>query len=202
MAPPDDSDSRKLVEMALKLLDTDILIAAYQRKEIEDEDIIKELAWRYQKGIGSAVSALGEINKDVARQLGERLRSRMDSLIKELAERDDDKPDKQVKTKAGIVGRDDAVLLREYIILRVVDRSNGEVRSAHIFDAVRSWNSSIPDEHITAHLARLVKGRVIVREGKGMFTKTARTADHLARLTDVIDRRKINLPVVPETPAD
>lgn len=204
MAHTDDAETvGRLAELVAKLVheqeEARRLIAAFGRGEISSDQIINALSAQYQLGIGGAVRALAEHDKDTAQQLGERLRSRLDGVLAELAARDAAAAVKARPRSAltdTFKDRDDDVLRREYVILKVLANRNTDVRSASIFDAVRLLDATLPDESITAHLGRLLKAGIIGRERKGRYRGLPQGRAYIAALEAEIEGRRLLVPEV------
>ena len=200
MAAPVNDTLDTLVKLVAQLVeergDTRRLLAAFARGELTNEQVVNELAAQYQTGIGGAVRALAEHDKEAAQQLGARIRSRLDSFMSELAAADGPaaRAAHRPANADGFKDRDDAVLLREYVILSALVQSNDSVRSASIFEAVKAVDEEINDETITAHLARLLKAQIIGRQRKGRYHGIAQSQTHLAALMREIEARGLALP--------
>lgn len=200
-----DEASARAVEMFaqwVKSNDLDALLAAYARGEISDERIINEIAARYQRGIGSAVQALAEHNKAAAQQIGERLKGRIDEMLDGLARRDVSAPASKPRLKPSapdaLKDRDDAVLLREHIILTALAKTNAALKSADIFEHLRTFDPVLQDDLITAHLARMHKAGFIGKQGKGRYQAVPSGAAHLQLLAEEIEARGLRVPKAPE----
>ncbi len=198
-ADKDDDGTARTIELLTQLLshnDIDALLASFSKGEIGQDRIVGELAVRYQRGIGSAVQALAEHNKEAAQQLGERLRDRLDEFLTGLAKRDLShvNPLPKPHRSESFRDRDDAVLLREFVILDAFAKTNAAFKSAEIFALVRQLNGSVQDDAITAHLARMLKLGVIGKERKGRYNAVPRGADHLAALISEIEARGLPRP--------
>jgi hypothetical protein len=198
-----DEATARAVEMFtqwVKSNDLDALLAAYARGEITDERIINEIAVRYQRGIGSAVQALAEHNKAAAQQIGERLKGRIDEMLDGLARRDAAAAAQKPRAKASgtdtLKDRDDAVLLREHLILSALSKTNAALKSAEIFEHLRKFDASLQDDVITAHLARLHKAGMIGKQGKGRYHSAPGGAVQLLALASEIEARALPLPAV------
>lgn len=196
-----DEATARAVEMFthwVKSNDLDALLAAYARGEITDERIINEIAVRYQRGIGSAVQALAEHNKAAAQQIGERLKGRIDEMLDGLARRDAaaQKPRAKASGTDTLKDRDDAVLLREHLILSALSKTNAALKSAEIFEHLRKFDASLQDDVITAHLARLHKAGLIGKQGKGRYHSAPGGAAQLLALASEIEARALPLPAV------
>lgn len=200
-----DEASARAVEMFaqwVKSNDLDALLAAYARGEISDERIINEIAARYQRGIGSAVQALAEHNKAAAQQIGERLKGRIDEMLDGLARRDVSAPASKPRPKPSapdaLKDREDAVLLREHIILTALAKTNAALKSADIFEHLRTFDPVLQDDLITAHLARMHKAGIIGKQGKGRYQAVPSGAAHLQLLAEEIEARGLRVPKAPE----
>lgn len=202
MATPTDTDATAaLTELVRQLLqekdDARKLLAAFGRGEISTDQIVAQLAAQYQTGIGGAVRALAEHDKAAAKQLGERLRDRLDNFLREIGGSETPpsaKPAREPRPD-GFKDRDDDVLLREYVMLKTLTRSDEPVRSAIIFAAVKDLLGKAGDEAITAHLVRLQKAEIVGKERKGRYHGIARSQTHLAALEAEIEARGLKLPV-------
>lgn len=201
---PDNDSVARLVEQVAQLVrdkeDSKDLLAAFGRGEISSEQIVNRLAAQYQTGIGGAVRALAEHNKDAAQRLGERLRSRLDAFLAELGDGDGASANKPVKAAAadGLKERDDDVLRREYVMMSLLANSNEAVKSANIFKAVKTLGKDVADMATTTHLSRLLKAGYIGKERKGRYHALAQGATHLTALACEIEARGLTLPTVPE----
>lgn len=201
---PDNESNAKTVELLTRLLgenDLDALLDAYARGDLSEDRIVTELAVRYQRGIGSAVQALAEHNRGAAKQLGERLRSRIEEFLSTLADRDAPTQTPATRPAAapdGFKDRDDTVLRREYVILKALANRNTALKSATIFEVVRGVVDGAQDEAITAHLGRMVKAGVIERPRKGYYIAAAGGAPHLDGLASEIEARGLALPALPD----
>ncbi len=201
MSTPTENDATiALVEMVKQLLqekeDSRKLLAAFGRGEISSEQIVAQLASQYQTGIGGAVRALAEHDRGAAKQLGERLRDRLDSFLVELGANvplPAAKPARDARTD-GFKDRDDDVLMREYVMLKALTKSDEPIRSASIFGAVKALFDGVSDETITAHLVRLHKAEIVGKERKGRYHGIARSQAHLAGLKAEIEARGLKLP--------
>ena len=205
----DNEVNARTLELLTRLLgenDLDALLNTYAKGDLTEDQIVTELAVRYQRGIGSAVRALAEHNQSAAKQLGERLRNRIEEFLSSLPDRGtpkpDDRPRQVVASMETFKDRDDAVLQREYVILKALAGRNGSLRSATIFDVVRSVVDGVQDEAITAHLGRMVKAGVIGRARKGRYNAVAQGDTHLQGLTSEIEARGLPLPALPDRIAE
>lgn len=201
-SPRDDDASARAIELLAKMLsakDLDALVAAFSGGEINSDRVVNELAARYQLGIGSAAQALAEHDAKAAQQLGERLRQRVDEFLAGLAARNAPLPEKGPPSPGAesFKDRDDAVLLREFVILRALSRTDAALRSSEIFTLVRKFSGNAHDEAITAHLARMLKQGVIGRERKGRYNSVPAGAEQLNSLTAEIEARGLRLPQLP-----
>lgn len=202
MAPSGSSDDsgRALEELAklLKSNDFDQLRTAFVEGKVTADELINEIAARYQRSIGSAVQAIAEHDKIVARRVGERLRDRLDELLRTLASRD--AVTQQRKKAPKTSGVDDLkdrageILQREYLILAAISKSDLEVRAADLLALVQKFDGSLSDNVVTAHLSRMYDMGVIGKAGKGRYHKVAAGATHLAYLVDAIEARGLALP--------
>lgn len=173
------------------------LVEAFRRGEISREEVVSRLASHYQKGLGATVRELAEHNKEAAQQIGQRLRTRLDSFLAELADSNaalqPGAPDRQ-RSEIAFRDRDDAVLLREYVIIRSLIQSDESMRSASIFEAVRAEGIDAKDQAITAHLARLLDAHIVGKERKGRYHGIAESRTHLAALRAEIEARGLKVP--------
>lgn len=199
-----DEAAARAVEMFaqwVKSDDLDALLAAYARGEITDDRIINEIAARYQRGIGSAVQALAEHNKAAAQQIGERLKGRIDEMLDGLARREVSAFAPKTRAKPSpadaLKDRDDAVLLREHVILAALAKTNSALKSAEIFEHLRTFDPGLQDEAITAHLTRMHKAGFIGKQGKGRYHAVPAGAVHMQSLVLEIEARGLNLPKLP-----
>lgn len=206
MPPGAGSDSiSALVELVAELVrekeETKRLLASFAKGEIDREQIVDELASRYQMGIGSAVQALAEHDGAAARQLGERLRSRLDSALAEIASRgspsksrSQDNAPPPTGSIALLKDRDDAVLKREYVLLSAMSGRNEAVKSADLIKAAQKQEAGLSDEAVTAHLIRLLNAGIIGKERKGRYHGTPLSRGHLDDLAREIEVRGLTLP--------
>jgi hypothetical protein len=200
----DDDLTPRAYEVLAKILqnnELDELRLAFLRGEISAERLINEITARYQRGIGSAVQALAEHDKDLAQQVGERIRSRLDEQLQSLAARDarvSKKKEPKSPSSEGLKDRTDDVLQREYLILNAVAGSDIPVKAADIFKLVRAFDPGLSDNVITAHLARMHEMGVIGKAGKGKYHKVAPGAAHSLALADAIEARGLPLPKITE----
>lgn len=206
MPPGAGSDSiSALVELVAGLVrekdETKHLLAAFSKGEISSEQIVNELASRYQMGIGSAVQALAELDGAAAQQLGERLRTRLDSALAEIASRGHSrKSSSQEGTAAPASGiamlkeRDDAVLRREYVLLSALGSRNEAVKSGDLIKAAQQHEAGLSDEAVTAHMIRLLNAGLIGKERKGRYHGTPACRSHLEDLAREIEARGLALP--------
>ena len=181
--------------------ETQRLLTAFSKGEIGSEQIVNELAARYQLGIGGAVQALAEHDKAAAQQLGERLRLRLDSALAEIAGRGGPpraKPTESIPAPvAGVTilrDRDDSVLRREHVLISALSGRNDAVRSADLIKAAKAFEQGLTDEAVTAHLIRLLNAGIIGKERKGRYHGTAESRSHLADLAREIEARGLELP--------
>lgn len=206
MASASDADSlTRLVELVAGLVrekgekdETHDLIARFGRGEISSEQIIKELSAQYQLGIGGAVRALAEHDQETAKLLGERLRSRLDGVLADLGQ-SAPAPGLASPPKAAsqFKDRDDDVLRREYVILKLLANRNAEVRTAAILAAIQAYDATVTEVALTAHLARLVKTGTIARERKGRYRGSPLIGPQLTALANEIESRQLKLPKAP-----
>lgn len=206
MPPGAGSDSiAALVDLVAELVrekeETKRLLAAFAKGEIGREQIVEELASRYQLGIGSAVQALAEHDGAAAQQLGERLRSRLDSALAEIASRGNpsksrsqDASPAPASSLAMLKERDDAVLKREYVLLSAMSSRNEAVRSADLIKAAQKQEPGLSDEAVTAHLIRLLNAGIIGKERKGRYHGTPLSRGHLDDLAREIEARGLTVP--------
>ncbi|MFM9939694.1 MAG: hypothetical protein ACKVP7_09380 [Hyphomicrobiaceae bacterium] len=197
----DDDANARAIELLTQLLshdDLDALLASFTRGEIEKDRIVNELAARYQRGIGSAVQALAEHDKEAAQQLGLRLRDRLNEFLAGLGQRDTPSSQKTAKLNRSesFKDRDDAVLLREFVILKALAKTDAAFKSAEIYALVRQYNPNVQDDAITAHLGRMLKLGVIGKERKGRYSAVPGGAEHLAALSDEIEVRGLPQPTI------
>jgi DNA-binding transcriptional ArsR family regulator len=199
-APLENETFSRLLELVTQLLrekeDSKDLLSAFSRGDLSSEQIVNALAARYQTGIGGAVRALAEHNKDAAQQLGERLRNRLDGFLAELAAGENAPATKPLRASVydGFKDRDDSVLRREYVMMKLLASSNDAMRSASIFETVKAVDVDVQDEAITAHLSRLVKAGLIGRERKGRYHGLPHGISHVAALVSEIEARGLKVP--------
>lgn len=201
MSPKRQSDANEqaldLFAQWLRFNDLDALLAAYARGEITDDHIVNEIAVRYQRGIGSAVQALAELNKAAAQQTGERLKQRLDEMLDGLARRSNAPlAARKPTTPETFNDREDNVLLREYVILTALAKSDAELRSAEIFALLRKFDAALDDATVTSHLVRLHKAGIIGKLGKGRYHSSPKGASHLKALLLEVETRGLKLPMV------
>jgi DNA-binding transcriptional ArsR family regulator len=204
VAGQNDDPNARLADLISRLAEDkslDALLAAFARGDLTEDQIVTEIAVRYQRSIGSAAQALAEHNKIAAKQLGERLRGRIDEFLKSLADRDtagSAKPQRPAGMDS-FKERDDAVLLREFVILKALARQgNQSLKSASIFAMVNQTLDGAQDEAITAHLARMVKAGLVGKERKGRYNQAPQGAVHLTDLVSEIEARGLKLPALPD----
>ncbi len=213
MPPGPSTDSvSALVELVSELVrekdETRRLLSAFSKGEYSPDQIVNELASRYQMGIGGAVQALAEYDRDAAQQLGERLKSRLDSALADIASRtpsvragktDGEQPAQAVGI-ASFKEREDPVLRREYVLLSALSGRNTAVRSGDLIKAAQAIEPDLSDEAVTAHLIRLHNASIIGKERKGRYSATPESNKHLGLLVREIEARGINLPPKPSLP--
>jgi hypothetical protein len=198
----DDDGSVKKLDRLVELLDSELLVASFVRGDLTREQLINALAARYQASVGTAVNTLAEHDKELAQQVGIRLRRRVNELLETL-ERRDTEPDslarpREKPAKADMLkDRDDAVLLREYAILKALSKTNEAFKSSELFKLVRTLFAGVLDDAITAHLVRMAKAGVIGKERKGRYNSVPAGAEHMQALAQEIEARGLKLPEVP-----
>lgn len=210
MPPVSSPDSvTALVELVSELVrekdETRRLLGAFSKGEYSPEQIVNELAARYQMGIGGAVQALAEYDKDAARQLGERLKLRLDSALADIASRPSPSQTRRTGSEqqpsaigiAALKERDDAVLRREYVLLSALSGRNTAVRSGDLIKAAQALEPELSDEAVTAHLIRLHNAEIIGKERKGRYSATPESNRHLAHVANEIEARGMKLPPRP-----
>ncbi len=201
VADRNEDVNARLVELLSQLLaadDTDALLASFARHEIDKDRIVAEFAARYQRGIGSAVRELAEHDAAAAELVGRRIRDRLDAFLDELGRRDGADERRQPPQQDNLKARDrDDVLLREYVILSAVKRTNEALRSAQLSALVSQVCGETSDSIITAHLQRLLGAGLIGRERKGKYHGVTAGAQHLAALVAEMGARHKRLPIVP-----
>ncbi len=210
MPPGPSSDSvSALVELVSELArekdETRRLLSGFSKGEYSPDQIVDELASRYQMGIGGAVQALAEYDRDAAQQLGARLRSRLDSALADIASRTPQSRARRTEgepppTAAGIAAfkeREDAVLKREYVLISVLSGRNTAVRSGDLIKAAQAMEPELSDEAVTAHLIRLHNAGIIGKERKGRYSATQDSQKHLVQLVREIEARGMELPPKP-----
>lgn len=197
-----DAATRRAIEdiaKALQANEFDELRLAYTKGEISAGHLINEIAARYQRGIGSAVQALAEHDKTVAQQVGERLKARIDEQLQTLANRDEHAASKKTaKTTMadGLRDREDAVLQREYVILKILSKSDIPLKASALFERVRGYDVSLSDNAITTNLGRMVDRGMIGKASKGRYHSVAASPAHVHALADAIEARGLTLPKV------
>lgn len=201
-SPPDAESLTRLVELVAGLVrekeETRELIARFGRGEITSEQIVSELSAQYQLGIGGAVRALAEHDPETAKLLGERLRLRLDGVLADLSQLASAPRATQPAATAPsqFKDRDDDVLKREYVILKLLANRNEEVRTGSILEATHAYDATVTEVALTAHLGRLVKAGVIARERKGRYRGSPAIGAQLAALANEIESRQLTLPKV------
>ena len=138
----------------------------------------------------------------MAQRITERLRDRMVEQADVLARRGAPfaKPSAATKSKpadqGGLRNRAEDVLFREFVILKLLAKSNAPVKSAEIFTAVRKLDASLSDNVITAQLTRMVEAGVLGKHGKGQYQQVPAGAGQIAALAAEIEMRGLKLPVL------
>lgn len=198
MSEETDLDTlRAQLDLVLQLLrekdDLRLLLDQFARGKVDRDRVINELATRYQLGIGSALRALSEHDVDAAKRAGERLRLRIDNFLGEITGQPAQQHSAQ-SVRASFKDRDDTVLLREYVMVRELNRSDTWVKLVDLIGSVRAGTPDATDEVVTAHLGRLLKANLIGRERKGKYHGTTATREHMSALADEIEARRLHLP--------
>lgn len=170
------------------------LLARFGRGELTREQVINELAARFQLDIGASVQALAEYDKDAAQQLGTRLKGRLDAALVEIGRRRSTETPSPQPTS--FVDRDDDVLRREYVIVTKLLSHNGAVKTADLISAARAIEPGITDEAVTAHLNRIVPTGGIAKVAKGRYQRGPETQAHREGLIKEIEARRLDLPTV------
>jgi DNA-binding transcriptional ArsR family regulator len=209
MSVENDRESQaSLVALVTKLLgekeETRRLVAEFAKGGVSAERVVNEIAARFQLDFGGTVRAVAELDREAAQQLGARMRNRLDSMLAELGEPEavlrQSKP--QRKPTNDFSGRDDDVLRREYVVVKLLLETDNatELKAAALLGAIRVFDRSIDDATLTAHLDRLVKMGVIARERKGRYQSSPASSGHLAALTKELEARGLAVPSVPKVP--
>lgn len=217
---PNSSDGEaltQLMELMLQLVrerdEAKRIVSAFGRKELAAEEVVKALSSLNEFGFGATVRALAEFDKDVAQRLAERARGGINAFLAELdsgrhtPEQSAGAPFEQKRQaatrieQAGAMShafkdRDDGVLVREYVIFRMIATSNAEVRSPEIFNEIKKLNAETTEEAITAHLVRLQKSGLIGRARKGRYHAVPASRRHLAALSSEIEARRLETPII------
>lgn len=183
-----------VAELSREKDETRRLLAALGRGEITAAEVIDDLAARFQLGIGASVQALAEYDKDAARQLGTRLKGRLDAALGDIAKRG--AVEGTSPRAAKFADRDDGVLRREYFIVSKILTSNAPVKTGDLIASARVLEPGISDEAVTAHLNRMVLAEVILKSGKGRYVRSLKTPAHRDSLTNEIETRGLAIPPV------
>lgn len=195
----DDATALELIAQYLRATDLDHLRVALAKGEISKQAFEDEFTARFYRYY-SVVQALSEQDKAMAQRITERLRDRMVEQADVLARRGTTPGKLSAASKAakadpgGLRNRADDVLLREFVILNALAKSNAPVKSAEIFAAVRKLDAGLSDNVITAQLARMVEAGVLGKHGKGQYQPAAAGAGQIAALAAEIELRGLKLP--------
>lgn len=199
-----DNTAARAVEVIAQFVsnnDLDELRASYARGEITQDELVNEIAARYQRGIGSAVQAVAEHDKALAVQIGERLRDRIEEQLTMLSNRGSLASRREPK-RAGpeaLKDRDDDVLIREYLILRALTKGNASpFRTAEILALVHQFEPGAQENSVTAHLTRMFNAGLLEKASKGRYNAVPASKAHMAALADAIEQRGLQLPAQPE----
>ena len=198
-ASQDDDASGRNVDLLARLLrlhDLDMLLDAFSQGQINRDRLTKESASNFQRNLGSFIRALAEHDPGAAHEVGQLLRDRIDEFLSGLDRRPGSTTAGPMRSE-GFKDRDDGVLLREFVILTALTRTNDAIRSAQIFGLVRQFDGKVQDQAITAHLARMLKAGVADKARKGRYNAVAASVPHLGALTREIEARGLPLPTVP-----
>ncbi len=198
-ASQDDDASGRNVDLLARLLrlhDLDMLLDAFSQGQIDRTQLTKESASNFQRNIGSFIRALAEHDPGAAQDVGQVLRDRIDEFLGGLERRTGAIAVSPARSE-GFKDRDDSVLLREFVVLTALTRTNDAIRSAEIFKLIRLFDAKVQDQAITAHLARMLKAGLAEKLRKGRYSAVPASADHLGALTREIEARGLALPTVP-----
>lgn len=178
------------------------LIGAFAKGEISSEQIVNDLASRYQLEVAGTVSALAEHDPVAAEHLGQRLRLRLDSTLADIANRSMSAPRAaggavETPPNSGVTSlkeREDDVLLREHVLLTAICGRNEPARAADLIKAAKDFEANLSNEAVTAHLIRLVNADIVGKERKGRYHGTLQSRKHLEQLEREIEARGLRLP--------
>ncbi len=205
-APDDDSagaarERQGQLELALDATrserhDLDRLLKTFEDGKLDRNQIVSKLMVLYQTGIGGAARGLAELDKEAAQELAKRLRQRIESFLSELDEQSRSPTVTANKTPASdrLKSKSSPVLQREYVLFQALTATDQEIPSSTLMGKVRSVDSEIADATVTAHLDRLMKDGLIVRERKGLYRGTPRSKAYFTSLKAEIEVRGLPFP--------
>jgi hypothetical protein len=192
----DEASSARPVQLELALPrheqgEINELLKAFDRGEINPDQVVSKLMVLYQTGIGGAARALAELDQGAAQRLGERLRQRIESFLSEfdLAGAAAKPPASKAPMSKRLKGKSDAVLLRELALFESLASTDQEITWATLVELVRSREPEISGPTITANLDRLTKEALIARDRKGRYRSTPRSKEYLTAIRSEIEAR-------------
>ena len=169
------------------------LLKAFDKGELNPDQVVSKLMVLYQTGVGGAARALAELDKAAAQKLGERLRQRIESLLSEL--HSVGSAPKASSRKAPAIERlkskGSAILQRDRVLFAALARTDQDIPSPKLVALVRSLEPDIAEPTVTAHLDRLTKEGLIARERKGHYRRTPRSKEYLAAVEAEIEARGV-----------
>ena len=203
-----------LIELVTRLLkeksagggaDIKAMLAALARNEIGGSEVAAEIMTRFQFELAPAIRALAAQEDGKARDVADQMLKGLQAIRAEIGGVEAApalaiaQPDPAHTAPPRLKDKADGVLLREYVMMRMLVRTDMSVTSAELFKAARELAQSrgedeLPDETVTAHLARLVKAHVVQRPSKGRFARTPSSRDHVTALAREIASRGLNAP--------
>lgn len=194
-----DRDLSKLVALVAEMVrekeETRRLLNELGRGSVTADALVKHIASEYQTEIGGAVRGLAAHDKAAAQRLGEQLRDHIDVFLAELGSGPRPSAKPAVRKKADrFKDKTDAVLIREYVLVKALTVSDQPLQSGEIYDLVRAADGGLKYDAMTANLARLANAEVIGKERKGRFHGVAQSHAYLKDLKAEIEARGLSPP--------
>ncbi len=205
MTSSQDGDPVKLLEQLLRALpssaeseqsQTRRLLSSFANGEISRDQVVAQLLLLYCTGFGGAIRALGTLSKEAARELDEQVRIENDSsLRRQTASSSRGKVSHQKREAIErFKNKSSSVLQREFVLFKALTNTDREIPLAELVARASKFDKEINPAALTAHLDRLTKDGLVVRERKGLYRHAAHSKQYLDALTAEIEARNLELP--------
>jgi DNA-binding transcriptional ArsR family regulator len=192
--PPKPSDTEKVQEQ-LKFdfpqqderVQLGELLRLVEEGRIDAGQVKKRLMVLFHTGIGGVTRALAELDQKSALEVAQRLKKGVDALLSEMMSEVEPSPEpSDAKTRLGNKSKE--ILIRERTLLKALLATNQELPSKDLLGMLKKAEANLRESTLTAHLDRLRRGKLIVRERKGRYRSSPSSKAYLDMIEDLIER--------------